>query len=161
MPQELTCRPRVTERAGRARSIAVGPHRVTADEPVPVGGDVGPNPFEFVLAGLGTCGSMTLRMDADRHGWPLRDVRVRPRSDGPAVVEVSWRGTSTTSSDAGSCPFRALSRSPAAELGGADHHRVRPDRQTAEAADTMQNQRQPARCSAGPPQPHPLEGRRP
>ncbi|MFE0516437.1 OsmC family protein [Streptomyces sp. NPDC058964] len=83
----------VTERAGVARSVAVGPHRMVADEPVPVGGDAGPNPFELVLAGLGTCTSMTLRMYADRHAWPLRDVRVRLRFDGPAVVrEISLDG---------------------------------------------------------------------
>ncbi|WP_432172695.1 OsmC family protein [Streptomyces sp. Tue6028] len=47
----------VTERAGIARSVAVGPHQITADEPVPIGGNAGPNPFEFVLTGLGTCTS--------------------------------------------------------------------------------------------------------
>ncbi|MGY6019692.1 OsmC family protein [Streptomyces spinosirectus] len=76
----------VTERAGVARSVAVGPHRMVADEPVPVGAGLGPDPFELVLAGLGACTSMTLRMYADRHAWPLREVRVRLRFDGPAVV---------------------------------------------------------------------------
>ncbi|MFE7171629.1 OsmC family protein [Streptomyces sp. NPDC057616] len=83
----------VTERAGAARSVTVGPHRVIADEPVPVGADTGPAPFELVLAGLGACTSMTLRMYAERHDWPLREVRVRLRLDGPAVVtEISLDG---------------------------------------------------------------------
>ncbi|GAA5030708.1 OsmC family protein [Streptomyces siamensis] len=131
----------VTERAGMARSVAVGPHRIAADEPVPVGGDAGPNPFEFVLAGLGTCTSMTLRLYADRHGWPLRDVRVRLRFDGPAVVrEIVLEGDLDDEqrrrlmSMAERCPVHRMLSSAmpittvAAGSGG----------QSAEAADTAQ-----------------------
>jgi putative redox protein len=79
----------VTEQAGLARLIAVGPHRLIADEPAPAGNDTGPDPTELLLAALGTCTSMTMRMYAGRHAWPLRDVQVRLRleQDGePAIV---------------------------------------------------------------------------
>jgi putative redox protein len=61
-----------------AMDISVGPHKLVADEGAEVGGnDLGPEPHDFLLAGLGACTSMTLRMYADRKGIPLQQVRVR------------------------------------------------------------------------------------
>ncbi len=55
-------------------------HRLLADEPLEKeGADSGPDPFELVLAGLGACIAMTVRMYARHKGWPLRDVRVEMR----------------------------------------------------------------------------------
>jgi putative redox protein len=63
---------------GYLQSISIGPHQFQADEPFEVGGrDSGPNPYELILAALGSCTSMTIRMYADRKRWPLEIVRVR------------------------------------------------------------------------------------
>lgn len=52
-------------------------HAVILDEPTSVGGDdKGMNPYEHLLAALGGCTAMTLRMYAERKKWKLRDVRV-------------------------------------------------------------------------------------
>jgi putative redox protein len=61
------------------QDIAVGQHRLLADEPRPMGDDQGPTPYDLVLAGLGACTSMTVRMYANRKGWPLERVRVTLR----------------------------------------------------------------------------------
>ena len=63
---------------GLAQQLLDGRHRLLADEPVASGGaDVGPNPYELLLMALGACTSMTLRLYANRHQWPLARVSVR------------------------------------------------------------------------------------
>ena len=58
--------------------ISVRRHNLTADEPIGLGGqDYGPDPFEILLSALGACTAMTVRMYADRKGWPLDRVSVR------------------------------------------------------------------------------------
>ncbi len=59
------------------QTVSVGPHRLVADEPLAAGGDdSGPGPYDYVLAGLGACTSMTMRMYADRKSLPLERVTV-------------------------------------------------------------------------------------
>ena len=63
--------------SGLRQSISVGPHQLLADEPKVAGGnDEGPDPYELLLAALGSCTNMTLRLYAERKGWPLAEVRV-------------------------------------------------------------------------------------
>ena len=59
------------------QTVRAGAHRLVADEPQSFGGDnKGPGPYDYVLAGLGACTSMTVRMYAERKGWPLERVIV-------------------------------------------------------------------------------------
>ena len=61
------------------QQISLGRHRFVCDEPLPIGDDAGPTPYGLLLAALGACTSMTLRMYANRKGWPLDEVRVTLR----------------------------------------------------------------------------------
>jgi uncharacterized OsmC-like protein len=58
-------------------NITAGRHRLQADEPVSAGGqDAAPTPYEFLLAALGACKVITMRMYAKRKHWPLARVEV-------------------------------------------------------------------------------------
>ena len=60
--------------------ITAGGHQLVADEPAAAGGaDSGPTPYDLLLASLGACTAITVRMYAERKGWPLRHVTVRLR----------------------------------------------------------------------------------
>jgi putative redox protein len=61
------------------QQITAGHHQLVADEPQPIGDDAGPTPYDLLLAALGACTSMTVRMYANRKGWPLKQVRVTLR----------------------------------------------------------------------------------
>jgi len=66
-----------SERSGLLQAIQIGQHRLQSDEPPDSGNDGRPDPYELLLAALGACTSMTLRMYADRKQWPLQGVQVR------------------------------------------------------------------------------------
>jgi uncharacterized OsmC-like protein len=58
-------------------SISAGGHELQADEPLSAGGqNAAPNPYELLLAALGACKVITVRMYAKRKGWPLRHVQI-------------------------------------------------------------------------------------
>jgi uncharacterized OsmC-like protein/fermentation-respiration switch protein FrsA (DUF1100 family) len=68
---------RETRNSKFQQTISIGPHHLLADEPVGAGGeDSGPGPYDFLLAGLGACTSMTMRLYADRKSLPLERVTV-------------------------------------------------------------------------------------
>ncbi|MER7926037.1 MULTISPECIES: OsmC family protein [unclassified Streptomyces] len=106
----------VAEGKGLARSVAIGPHRLTADEPEPDGTDTGPTPGELLLAALGSCASMAVRASARRHAWPLErvDVAVRFDAQGRVVKNVGLVGELTSAQRdqllavAGRCPVHRL-----------------------------------------------------
>ena len=64
-------------RTGFRTEIMANGLSLVADEPVSVGGtNMGPTPYDYLVAGLGACTAMTLRMYADRKQWPLQEVVV-------------------------------------------------------------------------------------
>ena len=61
-------------------------HTITADDPVSANGkDTGPAPFDLLLSALVSCKVITVRMYADRKGWPVERIEATARI-------VSWNG---------------------------------------------------------------------
>jgi uncharacterized OsmC-like protein len=64
--------------SGFAQRITIGVHQFSADEPLAAGGtNTGPDPYQLLLAALGSCTSMTVALYARRKQWPLTRVRVQ------------------------------------------------------------------------------------
>jgi uncharacterized OsmC-like protein len=62
---------------GFRTQITAGSHTIIADEPKEVGGMAeGPSPYELLLAALGACTAMTLKMYVERKKLPITDVEV-------------------------------------------------------------------------------------
>lgn len=73
--------------------IEAGRHPLLADEPASRGGsDAGPAPYDLLLAALGACTAMTLRMYADRKGWRIEaldvDLRLVSGTEGPRIRRI-------------------------------------------------------------------------
>ena len=68
----------VRSESGMSAQAEMGAHQLTVDEPVSAGGqDSGPGPYDLLLAALGACSAMTVRLYAQRKAWPLESVEVR------------------------------------------------------------------------------------
>lgn len=78
---------RVRTEGGLKVNATDGTHTGVLDEPVEVGGSgAGLSPQKALLAALGGCTAMTLKLYSARKGWPLEDVAVR------VTLEVPERG---------------------------------------------------------------------
>jgi len=79
------------------QQITAGRHRLVADELQPIGDDQGPTPYDLLLAALGACTSMTVRMYANRKGWrldriqvTLRHKRIHAQDCADCETKVGW-----------------------------------------------------------------------
>ena len=77
-----------------AQSITIRHHSMSADESETLGGhDTGPSPYEYLMAGLGACTAMTIRLYATNSGWPLEKISVAIRhekiasADGKSMID--------------------------------------------------------------------------
>ena len=65
-------------KSGYTTDIMAKGHHLLADEPISTGGtNLGPDPYSYLMSGLGACTAMTLRMYADRKQWPLEGATVK------------------------------------------------------------------------------------
>jgi len=81
---------RETRRGTFKQEITTGAHHLLADEPTDVGGlNSGPGPYDLLLAALGACTSMTLRLYANQKKLPLKRVEVRLRHDRIYAVDCA------------------------------------------------------------------------
>jgi len=70
-------RVKLSPKEGFRAQITAGAHTIIADEPTDAGGaDEGPSPYELLLAALGACTAMTLKLYIDRKKLPVTDVEV-------------------------------------------------------------------------------------
>jgi putative redox protein len=80
LPSTITGQAFATETGEQryALDISAGGHHLKADEPKDAGGaDTGPSPYDLLLASLGACTTITLRMYADRKQWNVTNIQVR------------------------------------------------------------------------------------
>lgn len=112
---------------GMQHDISAGSHKFVSDAGTDIGGnETGPNPHELLLAALGTCTSMTLKVFSQRRGWQLDEVIVKlteesvddPKNPGKKMSKIS-RGIevkgdlneeqlSTLKSIADKCPIHKI-----------------------------------------------------
>lgn len=77
---------------GYAQEIRARQHTFWADEPPELDGlDSGPTPMELMLAALGSCTSITMRMYARRKGWPLETLRLKLTHEFPEANQPVTR----------------------------------------------------------------------
>ena len=82
--------------SGYRVEIEASGHTLVSDEPLEVGGsNAGATPYDLVLAALGACTAMTLRMYADRKQWPLEGVAVHMHHSRSHAVDEQHCRTSS------------------------------------------------------------------
>jgi putative redox protein len=91
----------VTNKTKLIHQISVDGHTLLSDEPEPVGDDGGPDPHELLLAGLGSCQAITLRLYCERKGWDLGEVTVTVTNEriGTGIERIESHMTATGALD--------------------------------------------------------------
>lgn len=84
--------------------IRTGRHQLVADEPEHYGGkDAGPAPYDYILAGLGACTAITLRMYAEKKGWDIGqldvDLALYKNAEGEALIRRVVHSSATLSEE--------------------------------------------------------------
>jgi putative redox protein len=80
MPTMILANATVNGESGYAQQVSTSAHNFASDEPVKRGGtNTGPSPFELMLASLGACTAITLRMYSERKQWDLGAIQVTLR----------------------------------------------------------------------------------
>jgi len=103
----------VDSETGYAQRIKAGLHDLKADEPVSAGGtNTGPTPYALLLAALGACTSITLRMYAERKGWRLGHIHVELRHDGADRIEREIRFAAPLTEDQRRLLAEVVERTP-------------------------------------------------
>lgn len=106
-------------------SLQARHHEILADEPADLGGnDQGLTPYELILASLGACTSVTLKMYAQRKGWQVEDIDVKlqltVQSGSTPIISRNITVNGTLDSDqqerllqiANACPVHKLLTNP-------------------------------------------------
>ncbi len=113
---------RETRNSKFQQTVSIGPHRMLADEPVAAGGeDTGPGPYDFLLAGLGACTSMTMRLYADRKSLPLERTTVtlnHSKIHAEGLCRVRDQGGNARPDRHGDCHGGSAGRRTAQEVDG-------------------------------------------
>ena len=76
---------------GLRQVISIGPHQLVPDEASEAGStDEGPDPYEYLLASLGACTNMTLRMYANHKGWPIKQIETTLSHSKSYAMAGAW-----------------------------------------------------------------------
>jgi putative redox protein len=114
----------VTNKPKLIHEISVDGHTLLSDEPEPLGDDEGLDPHELLLAGLGSCQAITLRLYCQRRGWDLGEVTVTVTTEriGASIERIESHITATGDLDEeqrrrlkevmGRCPISKLLKIP-------------------------------------------------
>lgn len=87
----------VRSAGGYQHHVVMGSHQLISDEPPPEGAGAGPTPQDLLMAAIGACAAITIRMYAARHGWDPGEVSVevtherepqRAPDGAPVLVDV-------------------------------------------------------------------------